>query len=144
MDVLGPLCPPLPKKPPGRIPVAILQNTHTQVSTNEPPKRPQSVLRTRKSTCKVSESAVFARENMASVFSVGKTFCPHCGKWLSRSSFVEHRALYYSKDEDLWVLDSLVSSNLSSSAILRTFQCMRCIDCCSITSTDVAESHQPW
>ena len=40
---------------------------------------------------------------------VGKKFCPHCNRWLSRTAYVEHRALYYNKDTCAWSTVSLVS-----------------------------------
>ena len=69
----------------------------------------------------LSRSCALPSENMAFIYDVGNRFCPHCDRWL-RSSFVEHRALYYNKDTDLWVINSLVSGYM--------YFLVQCIVCC--------------
>ena len=59
--------------------------------------------------CACAESIIHARRSkMADVnrttcaSSASSRLCPHCDRWLSRTAFNEHRALYFHKDTSSW------------------------------------------
>ena len=44
--------------------------------------------------------------------SVLSRLCPHCDRWLSRTAFNEHRALYFHKDTSSWKREAPCRSNV--------------------------------
>lgn len=53
--------------------------------------------------------------------SASSRLCPHCDRWLSRTAFNEHRALYFHKDTSSWKREAQVRWLLRKQQLLSSY-----------------------